>query len=85
MKIIQVCVGSSCFLRGAQAVIDKFQELIERYGEGALELKGAFCQEKCNLGVTVTIDGRVFTAVSPADVEALFKKYLLGAGQGEEK
>lgn len=90
MNVIKVCVGSSCFRRGAQEVIDRLQGLIDQYGGGKIELKGMFCQEKCHLGVTVAINDKVFTGVSPQTIEQLLHDCLgeavgsLGEGDKSE-
>ncbi|MCR4402913.1 MAG: (2Fe-2S) ferredoxin domain-containing protein [Firmicutes bacterium] len=69
---IFVCVGSSCFLRGAPDVIKAFEAEIERRAPGQVELKGTFCQDLCTLGVTVRIGSKVFSGVRPDDVPRLF-------------
>ena len=77
MITIQVCVGSSCFLRGAPDVIKEFEKAIEKYAPRQVELKGTFCQELCTKGVTVRINEKVFTAVAPEDVPKLFKEQVI--------
>ena len=44
MLIIEVCVGSSCYLRGAPEVIASLQKLIVEHAPGRIEIKGTFCQ-----------------------------------------
>jgi NADH:ubiquinone oxidoreductase subunit E len=77
MVTIQVCVGSSCFLRGAPDVIKAFETMIEKCAPRQVELKGTFCQELCTKGVTVRINEKVFTAVSPKDVPKLFREQVI--------
>jgi NADH:ubiquinone oxidoreductase subunit E len=77
MVTIQVCVGSSCFLRGAPDVIKKFEAVIEKYAPRQVELKGTFCQELCGNGVTVRINEKVFTSVAPEDVPRLFEEQVI--------
>lgn len=80
---IQVCVGSSCFLRGAPQVIAAFEGLIEKHRLGdSVVLKGTFCQELCTLGVTVRIGEKVFTGVKSADVPRLFDEEVLKSPGG---
>ena len=73
---ITVCVGSSCFLRGASSVIKEFQTLIAELPPGSVDLAGSFCMEKCTHGVTVRIGDKVFTAVKPEDVRDLFERHV---------
>lgn len=77
MLTVTVCVGSSCYVRGAPQVIQEFQRLIETLPPGCVELKGCFCMEECTDGVSVRIGEETFTAVTPASVEELFKGRIL--------
>ncbi len=77
MVTITVCVGSSCFLRGAPAVIEAFQGLIQEEASGRVELKGCCCMEKCGNGVSVMIEDRVFPDVRAEDVERVFRAHVL--------
>lgn len=46
MKTLTICVGSACHMKGSHRVIDKFDELIAKYGlEDEVELKASFCME----------------------------------------
>lgn len=82
-------MGSSCHIKGAPQVIEKFQQLIADYDLWSqVELKGVFCMERCTEGVTIAIDGEVFSAVDADAAEELFRKVVLvplgiGAGAGE--
>ena len=59
--IVQICVGSSCHLKGSQEVIELMQNAVaERHLENEITLAGSFCSGKCNrTGVTVTVDDQV--------------------------
>lgn len=76
MKVC-VCVGSSCFLKGAYEVIKKFQQLEITTNE-SLDLCGRFCNDQCMDGVVITIDEVLYTQVSAEDVEGLIKKHKQG-------
>ncbi len=84
MLTIQVCVGSSCFLRGSKNVISEIKQLIDRYQlDGKVILKGSFCHEKCTGGVTLMIGEKLFTGVCAKDVQALFEKEILPVTKGD--
>lgn len=84
MLIIQVCVGSSCFLRGSKKIITEIERLLAEFQLGdKILLKGCFCHEKCTGGVTVTVGEKFFTGVTPQDVEELFKQEILPAIKGD--
>ncbi|MBC7343407.1 MAG: (2Fe-2S) ferredoxin domain-containing protein [Clostridia bacterium] len=78
MVTIVICVGSSCFQRGSNEVIDTFKQLIAEHGlTGKVILKGSFCMEHCTSGVTVKIGEEVFTEVYKNDVPTIFSEYVL--------
>ena len=80
MLTIQVCVGSSCFLRGAMNVIAEFENIIAHYKmDDLLILKGNFCLERCNEGATVKIGEKVFTGIRCEDVNGLFDNEVIPA------
>ncbi|MDY4186748.1 MAG: (2Fe-2S) ferredoxin domain-containing protein [Candidatus Borkfalkiaceae bacterium] len=74
MVIIQVCVGSSCHLRGAPQVVELFQKKVaDQNLEGEVVLMGSFCAGKCNKeGVTVTVNDDVFTGVTKDNFETFW-------------
>lgn len=79
MLRINICVGSSCFIRGAGDVVKAFREHVAKHNLAAdIELTGSFCTDNCNLGVTVTIDDRVFTRVQKDEVNDLLSNYIHG-------
>lgn len=66
MLIIQICVGSSCHLKGSQDIVELFQKYIEDNAlESEIVLTGSFCTGKCNrTGVTVTVDDDIYTGIT---------------------
>ena len=78
MITVSVCVGSSCHIKGAPQIIEKFQQLIASYDLwNRVELKGVFCMERCTQGVTIEIGGEVFSASDAASAEELFRTMVL--------
>lgn len=74
METINVCVGSSCYLKGSYAVVSEFQRLIqEKELQDSYELKAEFCQGNCINAPCVRIGDRLLTKVKPQDVEKLLK------------
>ena len=78
MVIIQVCVGSSCHLRGAPQVVELFQKKVaDQNLEGEVVLMGSFCAGKCNKeGVTVTVNDDVFTGVTKDNFETFWSEKI---------
>ena len=79
MVIVQICVGSSCYLKGSQEIVDLFQKAITERGlEDEIVLCGSFCIGKCNRnGVTVQVDDDIYVGVTPADFKDFFEDKVL--------
>jgi NADH-quinone oxidoreductase subunit G len=55
---VSVCLGTNCFLKGSQEVLNGVLRHAEQTGlEGRLDVRAGFCFEKCETGPTVMIDG----------------------------
>ena len=85
--IIQVCVGSSCHLKGSADIVELFQNTIQEHGlEGEITLAGSFCIGKCNrIGVTVQIDDDNHTGVTRENFKDFFTEKVLKVFQDEGK
>ena len=72
-KIIQICMGSACHLKGAPLIAQAFQAELDKRNDNTaiIELGGAFCQSRCIDGVIVRINNEIYTHVTAADVPAL--------------
>ena len=87
MLFVQVCVGSSCHLKGSQDIVELFEHAIEQYGiEDEVVLSGTFCIGKCNrVGVTVQVNDDVHVGVTRENFREFFKKNILDVIQSERK
>jgi len=78
MVTVTVCVGSSCHLKGAREVIERFKELLEKHAvQEEVLLKGSFCMERCGEGVNWQIDEEPFTSASAEEAVRLFREKVL--------
>lgn len=79
--IIQICVGSSCHLKGSEKLVELFQKAIEeRKLDNDITLAGSFCTGQCNrVGVTITVNDDVFTGVTPETFESFFNDKVIPA------
>ena len=77
--IIQVCVGSSCHLKGSSDIVELFQNAIsENKLEEEVTLVGSFCIGKCNrTGVTVQVDDDIHTGITRENFKEFFKEQIL--------
>jgi NADH:ubiquinone oxidoreductase subunit E len=79
MRVITVCVGSACHLKGSHELIKYFQEVIKQAGlEAEVELKGTFCMEKCTDGANLLVDEELFHANSVDEARQIFETEILG-------
>jgi NADH:ubiquinone oxidoreductase subunit E len=77
---IVVCMGTACFVRGAEQVIQKLQELLriapgETTPDGLFSIDVARCLGACALAPVMVVDGKVFGNVQPADVRGILEPY----------
>lgn len=81
MIIVEVCVGSSCHIKGAPRIVEMMQERIRNnHLEDDIVLVGAFCSGRCNrVGVTVTVDGSVYVGVTPEDLGEFWENTIMPA------
>ena len=87
MIIVQICVGSSCHLKGSPEIVELMQKaLAEHHIEDEVVLNGSFCIGKCNrLGVTIQVDDEVHVGITPANFSEFFKKNILDVIENERK
>ncbi len=83
--IIQICVGSSCHLKGSPEIVELLQKAVEEYNlKDEITLAGSFCIGKCNrVGVTVQVDDDVHTGITKENFKEFFKEKVLDVLNGE--
>lgn len=76
---IQICVGSSCHLKGSEQIVELFQKAIEeRNLADKITLAGSFCIGRCNReGVTVQVDDDIITGVKPETFDRFLETEIL--------
>ena len=73
---ITVCIGSSCHIKGSRQVVERLKELIEQNKlSDQVEVGGTFCISKCQDGVCVTVDDKLFS-VSPETVDEFYENQV---------
>ena len=82
--IVQVCVGSSCHLKGSADIVELFQKAIEEHHlENAITLAGSFCIGKCNrVGVTVQVDDEIHVGITKENFKEFFNENILRSVTG---
>ena len=75
MTTVTVCVGSSCHVKGARTLIERFQGLVkEHHLEDRVELKGSFCMERCGEGINWQVDDEPVTSATVEEAVSVFMK-----------
>ena len=79
MLFVQVCVGSSCHIKGSQDIVELLESAVAEYGlDDEIVLSGSFCIGKCNrVGVTVQVNDDVHVGVTRENFREFFKKHIL--------
>jgi len=77
---ISVCLGTACYVRGAEKVLDEFQRQLEiKVGEttndGLFSLDCLRCVGACGLAPVITINDDVYGRLVPEDVKGILAKY----------
>lgn len=77
--IVQICVGSSCHLKGSPEIVALLQKAVEDYDlQDEVALAGSFCIGKCNrVGVTVQVDDDIFVGITKENFKEFFKDNIL--------
>ena len=77
--VIQICVGSSCHLKGAPEIVELLQTAVaENKLENEITLAGSFCIGKCNrVGVTIQVDDKICTGVTIENFKEFFQENVL--------
>ena len=73
---ISVCMGTACYVRGAEKVLDEFKRVLkinvgETTADGRFSLSSLRCVGACGLAPVVLIGEKVYGRVVPGDVEKI--------------
>lgn len=87
MLVVQICVGSSCHLKGSEEIVELLEGAIAEHKiEDEVVLTGSFCIGKCNrVGVTVQVNDEVHVGITTENFREFFKKNILDVINGERK
>ncbi len=87
MLFVQVCVGSSCHLKGSQDIVELLESAVKEHGiVDDVVLSGSFCIGKCNrVGVTVQVNDDVHVGVTRENFREFFNKNILSQIENERK
>lgn len=77
---IQVCLGTACYLKGGDIIIDELQkqknlEIGGLTDDGLFSLEAVRCVGCCGLAPVMTISGEVYGKVTKDQVAGILEKY----------
>ena len=77
--LVQICVGSSCHIKGSPEIVELLTKAIEENGlENDVVLSGSFCIGECNrFGVTVQVDDEIHTGINRDNFKEFFEDKIL--------
>ncbi|MCR5737519.1 MAG: NAD(P)H-dependent oxidoreductase subunit E [Eubacterium sp.] len=87
--VIGCCLGTACYVKGAQRVIDKFSEILnigpgETTEDGLFTLDALRCIGACGIAPAVTINGKVYPKMEVSQVEEVIDSYRRDAEMNKE-
>jgi NADH:ubiquinone oxidoreductase subunit E/NAD-dependent dihydropyrimidine dehydrogenase PreA subunit len=79
-NIINICTGTTCYVKGAERLMDKFKEILqidenETTKDKLFTLKQVRCIGCCGLAPAIMINDMVYGKLVPKDVPDILKKY----------
>ena len=78
--VVGVCLGTACYVKGAQQILDKFAEIIgikpgETSADGLFTLDALRCIGACGIAPAVTINGKVYPKLTVDAVPKIVDEY----------
>ena len=82
---ISICLGTACYVKGAQQIVDKFSEILgikpgETTADGMFTIDALRCIGACGIAPAVTINGKVYPKVSVTQVPKIVDEYRAMGG-----
>lgn len=83
--IIGCCLGTACYVKGAQQIIDKFSEILgigpgETTADGMFTIDALRCIGACGIAPAVTINGTVYPKMTTDQVPGIINSYRAKEG-----
>ena len=80
--VIGCCLGTACYVKGAQQIIDKFSEILnvkpgQTTADGMFTLDALRCIGACGIAPAVTINGKVYPKMTVDAVAGVVEEYRM--------
>lgn len=79
--VIGICLGTACYVKNSQQVLDKFSAALggisagETTADGLFTIEAVRCIGACALAPAMTINGKVYSKVTPDQVGKIIDEY----------
>jgi NADH-quinone oxidoreductase subunit E len=78
--IVQVCLGTACYLRGGDDLIKEFEKQLgvgvnATTADGLFSVEAVRCLGCCGLAPVVVVNGEVYGKLTKGDVAGIIEKY----------
>ncbi len=78
--VVGICLGTACYVKNSQAVLDKFYQLLgvgagQTTEDGLFTIEAIRCIGACALAPALSINGKVYPKVTPDQVEKIIEEY----------
>ena len=78
--VIGCCLGTACYVKGSQKIIDQFCDLLgiqpgQTTEDGLFSIDALRCIGACAAAPAVTINGKIYARVKPSDVSMIIAEY----------
>ena len=78
--IISVCMGTACYVKGSQLVLDKLEEVLEvpagrTTKDGLFTLNATRCLGACGLAPVIMVNDDVYGRLTPDQIPGIIAKY----------
>ncbi len=77
---ISVCLGTACYLKGGQALLDELKNILgidvgDTTEDGRFSIEAVRCLGCCGLAPVITVDGDVYSKVTKDQLPEIIAKY----------
>ncbi len=78
--VVGICLGTACYVKNSQAIIDKFEASLgvkagQTTKDGLFTVESLRCIGACALAPALTINGKVYSKVTPDQVGKIIEQY----------
>jgi len=78
---IAVCLGTACFVKGSEAVLEKAKEILkidvgQTTEDGKFSIEATRCIGACGLAPVFTVNEEVYGKATPEMMEKVIKEYM---------